>query len=123
MLPTKKKTAKKTDNISHNWVAEKKEHIPLPATNYASASRRQSTSDHLYMYTNPAYTDQELEWFEDVWASSIAGATIDKLIEYVFGNGIKPTFELIDDGDLDEEQKKAQLKSYENELKISNTIR
>jgi hypothetical protein len=116
VLPTKKKTAKKTDNISHNWVAEKQEHTPIPATNYASASRRQSTNDHLYMYSNPSYTDQELEWFEDVWSSSIAGAVIDKLIEYVFGNGIKPVFELINDAELDDDQKKEQLKMYEDEL-------
>ena len=57
------------------------------------------------MYSNPSYTDTELEQFEDVWGSSVAGAVIDKLVEYTFGNGIKPNFELIDDHGMTDEQK------------------
>ncbi len=68
------------------------------------------------MYSNPPYTDQDLEFFEDAWGSSVAGATIDKLIEYTFGGGIKPTFELINDHGLDDEQKSKELKKYEDEL-------
>ena len=68
------------------------------------------------MYSNPSYTDQELEYFEDAWGSSVAGAVIDKLVEYTFGNGLRPIFELIDDRGLDDEQKKKQLKKYEKEL-------
>ena len=68
------------------------------------------------MYSNPSYTDTELEQFEDVWGSSVAGAVIDKLVEYTFGNGITPTFELIDDKGMDDDQKKNALKKYESEL-------
>ena len=68
------------------------------------------------MYSNPPYTDAELEYFEDAWGSSVCGATIDKLVEYTFGYGIKPTFELIDDNGLDDDQKKKELKKYEDEL-------
>ena len=93
--------------------------IPSPRrsqSNYASASKNVWNDNHLYMYSNPSYTDQELEWFEDSWGSSVAGAVIDKLVEYTFGNGLKPIFELIDDHGLDDDQKKSALKKYEKEL-------
>ena len=83
---------------------------------YASASKSLDANKMLNMYANPSYTDQELEFFEDAWGSSVCGATIDKLVEYTFGGGIKPTFELIDDNGLDDEQRKKELKKYENEL-------
>lgn len=109
-MPSKKTTPKKT-------IKAKKESIAKIVPNqYSSASKRLDAAKMLYMYSNPAYTDEELEFFEDAWGSSIAGATIDKLIEYTFGGGIKPTFELIDDNGLDDEQKKKELKKYENEL-------
>ena len=90
--------------------------IPRSKSNYASASKTAWNDNHLYMYSNPSYTDQELEWFEDSWGSSVAGAVIDKLVEYTFGNGIKPIFELVDDHGLDDDQKKKALKKYEKEL-------
>jgi hypothetical protein len=89
---------------------------PRSKSNYASASKSVWNDNHLYMYSNPSYTDQELEWFEDSWGSSVAGAVIDKLVEYTFGNGLKPIFELIDDHGLDDDQKKSALKKYEKEL-------
>ena len=58
--------------------------VPAPRaskSNYASASKTFNHDNHLYMYSNPSYTDQELEQFEDVWGSSVAGAVIDKLVE------------------------------------------
>ena len=93
--------------------------VPAPKTsksNYASASKTFNHDNHLYMYSNPSYTDQELEWFEDAWGSSVAGAVIDKLVEYTFGNGLKPIFELVDDQGFDDDQKKKELKKYEKEL-------
>ena len=110
--------AKKAKNTSNNFVVDSKA-VPVSSTTnskYASASKRMSSSDHLYMYSNPAYTDQELEQFEDVWGSSVCGATIDKLIEYTFGGGIQPVFELKDETGMDDEQKKTELKKYESEL-------
>tara|TARA_R110002020_G_scaffold8222_3_gene33438 strand:+ start:6057 stop:7532 length:1476 start_codon:yes stop_codon:yes gene_type:complete len=101
-MPVKKVTAKKYNKI-----------VP---SGYASASKRLDASKMLNMYSNPAYTDEELEYFEEAWGASVCGATIDKLVEYTFGNGLKPTFELIDDNGMDDEQKKKELKKYENEL-------
>ena len=115
LLATRKSKAK---NSSNKFVINSK---AVPAqkskpSNYASASRRLSTDNFLYMYSNPSYTDTELEQFEDVWGSSVAGAVIDKLVEYTFGNGIKPNFELIDDHGMDDKQKKDAIKKYETEL-------
>jgi len=111
--------AKKTNNTSNKFIVNSEKPFPTTTSNskYASASKRMSTSDHLYMYSNPAYTDQELEQFEDVWGSSVCGATIDKLIEYTFGGGITPVFELKDETGMDDDQKKTELKKYESELK------
>ena len=113
-----RKATKVSKSSSNNFVVDsKKPFIPVKNNSkYASASKRMSSSDHLYMYSNPAYTDQELEFFEDAWGSSIAGAVLDKLCEYTFGGGITPVFELIDESGLDDEAKKTEMKKYENEL-------
>ena len=115
---TTKKTTKKAATIksnAHRTISKKTYPDIVPKT-YASASKRLDANTMLNMYSNPPYTDQDLEFFEDAWGSSVAGATIDKLIEYTFGGGIKPTFELIDDHGLDDEQKSKELKKYEDEL-------
>ena len=78
----------------------------LPPVRVASASKKFATADILMMYSNPAYTDQELEYFEDAWGSTVVGNAIDKLMEYVMGGGVKPTFELVDDKGMDEDQVK-----------------
>jgi len=117
-LTNKNNQNKNAKHSSNRFVINSKA-VPSPRSkpsNYASASKRMETDNYLYMYSNPSYTDQELEQFEDVWGSSVAGAVIDKLIEYTFGGGITPTFELIDDKGLDDEQKKTALKKYESEL-------
>ena len=103
-MTTRKTKAK---NSSNKFTVNSKS-VPLSTnkSNYASASRRLSTDNFLYMYSNPSYTDTELEQFEDVWGSSVAGAVIDKLVEYTFGNGIKPNFALIDDHGMTDAQKK-----------------
>ena len=69
----------------------------LPALKVASASKKFHTADILQMYSNPSYTDQELEYFEDAWGSTVVGNAIDKLMEYVMGGGVRPTFELINE--------------------------
>ena len=88
----------------------------LPALKVASASKKFHTADILQMYSNPSYTDQELEYFEDAWGSSVVGSAIDKLMEYVMGGGVRPTFELVDDKGMDEDQVKKELKKYDKEL-------
>ena len=88
----------------------------LPRVRIASASKKFHTADILNMYSNPAYTDQELEYFEDAWASSVVGSAIDKLMEFVMGGGVRPTFELIDEKGMDEAQVKKELEKYDKEL-------
>ena len=88
----------------------------LPPVRVASASKKFATADILMMYSNPAYTDQELEYFEDAWGSTVVGNAIDKLMEYVMGGGVKPTFELVDDKGMDEDQVLKEVKKYDNEL-------
>ena len=98
-MATKKSSKKNPKSSSNRFVINSKA-VPLPRSrpsNYASASKSTFSNNHLYMYSNPSYTDQELEYFEDAWGSSVAGAVIDKLVEYTFGNGLRPIFELIDD--------------------------
>ena len=88
----------------------------LPRVKIASASKKFHTADILQMYSNPSYTDQELEYFEDAWGSSVVGSAIDKLMEYVMGGGVRPTFELIDEKGMDEAQVKKELEKYDKEL-------
>ena len=108
-MPKKIKTAKEQ-------LAGNKDRKAFPSSRLASASKKFKTADVLRMYSTPAYTDSELEYFEDAWSSSIAGTAIDKLIEYAIGGGVKPTFELIDDQNMDEEQVRKELEKYDGEL-------
>ena len=85
-MPSKKVKAKKSTikSTAHRTVVSKKYPDIVPPR-YASASKRLDASKNLNMYSNPPYTDAELEYFEDAWGSSVCGATIDKLVEYTFG--------------------------------------
>jgi hypothetical protein len=51
-------------------------------------------SDAKKTFVIPTYTDQELAYFEDGWAASIAGKVIDLLMSFTVAGGIKPTFKL-----------------------------
>ena len=113
---TKKVTKKRTIKSNEHRTISQKTYPDIVPKAYASASKRMDASKMLNMYSNPPYTDQDMEFFEDAWGSSVCGATIDKLVEYTFGGGIKPTFELIDDNGMDDDQKKTELKKYEDEL-------
>jgi len=97
--------------------------LPVKFSRWASASRTFRDADkNLRAYNIPTYTDQELEFFEDAWATTPAGTALDKRMEFVIGGGVKPTFELIDpikdDGEemTDQEQKEI-LQDYDDELK------
>ena len=103
---------KKTKKV----VSAKHDREALPSVKIASASKKFHTADILQMYSNPSYTDQELEYFEDAWGPSVVGSAIDKLMEYVMGGGVKPTFELVDDKGMDEEQVLKEIKKYDSEL-------
>jgi len=81
---------------------------------YQSASRDiASAVKNLQTFTNPTYTDTELEYFEDAWANSVAGTAMDKKMEFVMGRGVKPTFELKEDKGLTPEQKDKALHTKE----------
>ncbi len=81
---------------------------------YLSASKEiASAVKDLRTFTNPTYTDTELQYFEDAWANSVAGTAMDKKMEFVMGRGVKPTFELIEDKDLTPEQKESGLKKFD----------
>ncbi len=84
---------------------------------FQSASRTVlSGVRELMTFTNPTYTDAELGYFQDAWANSVAGAVIDKKMEFVMGRGVKPTFELREEKGLDDEQKKSALKKHDDIL-------
>lgn len=84
---------------------------------YQSASKQVAyAAKSLITYTNPKYTDQELEYFEEAWSSTIAGTAIDKKMEFVMGGGVKPTFELIEDMGMSDEQKATALKPFDDIL-------
>jgi len=87
------------------------------AKGYRSASTRiADAAKNLITFTNPKYSDQELEYFEEAWSTTIAGTAIDKKMEFVLGGGVKPTFELIEDMGLDDEQKAKELEKYNDIL-------
>ncbi len=84
---------------------------------YQSASKQVLEGvRELMTFTNPTYTDAELGYFQDAWANSVAGATIDKKMEFVMGRGVKPTFELREEKGISDEQKKTLLKKHDDIL-------
>jgi len=115
----KRKTisAKKIGNTQRNLK-------PVIFSRYASASKsfRNAASSSLRAYNIPTYTDQELEFFEDAWATTPAGTALDKRMEFVMGGGVKPIFELIDPvkdngEEMTDKEQKEILQSYDGELK------
>jgi len=58
---------------------------PVIFSRYASASKtfRDAASSSLRAYNIPTYTDQELEFFEDAWATTPAGTALDNLIIFL----------------------------------------
>ncbi len=101
-------------------VAKKRKSRVSSKLSVKAFSQRRSLSaaveSKLLTFNQPTYTDQELEFFEDAWATTPAGTALDKRMEFVIGGGIKPIFELLDDKDLSERQKQGKLKKYDKEL-------
>lgn len=83
---------------------------------FESASLKLNAVRNLQTYSNPTYTDIELEYFEDSWRKSPAGTAVDKKMEFVVGKGIKPAFELLDEKDYTDEQKQKELEQYDEIL-------
>jgi len=80
-----------------------------------SASRKfRASPDLSTVVNNNKYTDVDYEYFEDAWANTIAGAVIDRKMEFVIGGGIKPTFELINTKGLSEEQQRKAISKFDD---------
>jgi len=93
-----------------------KELVPVKAFS-SRKSLSANVHSQLMTYNQPTYTDAELEYFEDAWATTPAGLALDKRMEFVIGGGVKPVFELKEEDDeMSEEEKKNKLKKYDKEL-------
>jgi hypothetical protein len=90
--------------------------LPIRNIIRAASKKFKIANELLFNFTNETYTDQEKEYFENVWANTVAGATIDKKMEFVIGGGIVPTFELIDSGDMTRDQINAKLEEFDDIL-------
>lgn len=86
----------------------------VPLQKIQAFSKQVFSANSLMTFNRPTYTDEQLQYFEDVYGNTVAGQTIDVKGEFVIGGGIKPVFELIDDQDMDDEQKKKELEQYDN---------
>lgn len=79
-----------------------------------SAATKQNPSSMDYapwVSTNP-YTNTEYQYFEDAWSSGVGGEALDTAIDFAWGKGIKLRLELIEKGELNEEQQAEKLKPY-----------
>ena len=90
----------------------------VPVRGFSKNRKHYSAKTELMTFNQPTYTDTELEYFEDAWASTVAGKALDLKMEFVIGGGITPIFELRkttkENGDeMSEEEKNNILKKYE----------
>jgi len=73
-----------------------------------------------YYSVMPPYTVEDYNDFEKIWATTLAGAALDKKVEFIVGGGIRPVFDLkrnIKKG-LSEQEIKKRLSSYDDLLQI-----
>jgi len=64
----------------------------------------------------PPYTQEDYRDFEKVWATTLAGAALDKKVEFIVGGGIRPVFDLkrnLKKG-LNEQEIRARLARYDD---------
>ena len=88
----------------------------IKPTGATKTRRHFNAKTELMTYNQPTYTDIELEYFEDAWATTPAGLALDKRMEFVWLGGVKPVFELKEeDAGMSEEEKKNKLKKYDKE--------
>ena len=91
--------------------------IPVKVSGATKTRRHFNAKTELMTYNQPTYTDAELEYFEDAWATTPAGLALDKRMEFVWLGGVKPIFELKEEDDkMSEEQKKNKLKKINKVL-------
>lgn len=90
--------------------------IPVKVSGATKTRRHFNAKTELMTYNQPTYTDAELEYFEDAWATTPAGLALDKRMEFVWLGGVKPVFELKEEDDkMSEEEKKNKLKKYDEQ--------
>ena len=65
-----------------------KELVPVRAFSTRQSLSAKSTSK-LMTYNQPTYSDSELEYFEDAWATTPAGLALDKRMEFVLLGGVR----------------------------------
>lgn len=115
-MPAKKRSPKVT---SRKKSSTKLKIEPMDRPRLTASASKKMVADaarQLITFTNPKYSDVELEYFEEAWSTTVAGTAIDKKVEFVMGGGVKPTFELIEDTDMDDEAKARELKKYSDQL-------
>lgn len=120
MLPAKESKTKR----SYTKKSSSRKATLLPTTRIQSAHKtfRSGAKQDLMTFNQPTYSDIELEYFEDAWATTPAGTALDKKLEIAYSKGWKPRFELInptkDDGtEFTEEEKQDVLSEYDNIIK------
>ena len=129
-MPQKKTKSKRSFIKGPEIPKQKKESVPrlkkipkkLVLGSGGSKNFRQAAATQLMTFNQPTYSDKELEYFEEAWATTPAGTALDKKLEIAWGKGWKPRFELIDptnnDGvEFTEEEKQDVLSEYENIIK------
>ena len=113
-MPARKRTptTKKLGNITKAKFEVVQRGVGRPKR-FQSASLRLDAAQELKTYSNPTYSDIELEYFEDAWRKSPAGTAVDKKMEFVVGKGVKRVFELLDEKNFDDEAKQKELEKYD----------
>ena len=66
----------------------------VPVRGFSKNRKQYSAKTELMTFNQPTYTDTELEYFEDAWATTVAGKALDLKMEFVIGGVITPIFEL-----------------------------
>lgn len=82
---------------------------------HASTNIRRNTSSFITTSFQNAYTDNDYDILEDLWANTKAGDALDTKMDFVFGKGIKPTVILKNPSKFKtEEQRKEAIDGYQN---------
>ena len=93
---------------------------PKPLSAAQISQRRQKNKTFFPKFFMNPYQDLDYMVLQDIYANSIAGRIIDRLIEMLFGNGIKPVLKLRNPKDAGDE--KLQQKEIENNQKIIDDL-
>lgn len=93
---------------------------PYSAAQIQSFKQRSKNNSFFPKFFMNPYQDLDYMVLQDIYANSIAGRIIDRLLELLFGNGIKPVLKLRNPNEIGDEQ--AQQKEIENNQKIIDDL-